>query len=277
MKKYLITTGFSFAILILILICGQISFPKLSEFPPNNSVASISQITASSTNKTLHIPILIYHSVRPSRPNETAVQKQYNITPDLFEQQLVYLKDNGFTTISLDQAIKDLDTTTTSTTTKPVLITFDDGWQNQYDYAFPLLEKYGMTATFYIYPNPIGKDERFLTWNEIKEMSNAGMIIGSHSRYHPDFSKMSLWQLKKEIFDSKKILEKKLGQTITHFAPPYGFTNNQIEELIQKAGYKTSRATTKQTNFSKNDLFHLPGYFVPQTIGDFIWIMEKAP
>src|SRR5260221_187102 len=98
----------------------------------------------------LKIPIFIYHSVRPVTPTDSDEVRSYEITPELFEQQLKYLQDNGYTTITLDQVAADLKNGITSPITKPVVLTFDDGWHNQYKYAFPLLKKYHMTGTFYI-------------------------------------------------------------------------------------------------------------------------------
>ncbi len=284
MKKYLVQIGFVLAVFLLILICGQISIPGLKSLPQNEVMASVSQVIATATIKTtttsrsdqtLNIPIIIYHSVRPTRPEETEAQKRYNISPDRFEEQLTYLKNNGYTTISLDQMVADLERGTTSPITKPVILTFDDGWKNQYEYAFPLLKKYNDTATFYVYTNPIEKDERFLIWSQIKEMSDAGMTIGSHSVYHPYFSKATPAELKKEIFNSKKTLEKHLGKKVSHFATPYGQTSSQIEKLIKEAGYTTGRVTTKKSPITKENLFHLSAFFVPQNLQDFIGLLEN--
>ncbi len=192
----------------------------------------------------LKIPILIYHSVRPINQNDSAELKAYEISPQLFERQLKYLKNNGFTAISLDDVANDLKNGTTTPGQKPVVLTFDDGWQNQYKYAFPLLKKYGMQATFYIFTNSINKNH-FLSTSNIEEMENAGMIFESHSVSHPFFKNLQLDQVNIEMTNSKKTLEAILGKPVNHFASPYGYSNSDLIDLAKDAGYLTYRTTYK--------------------------------
>ncbi|MBX4206402.1 polysaccharide deacetylase family protein [Candidatus Parcubacteria bacterium] len=153
----------------------------------------------------LKIPIFIYHSVRPFGANDPESLKAYEVTPELFEKELKYLQDNGYTVISLDQVAYDLKVGSTGLV-KPVVLTFDDGWANQYKYAFPLLKKYHMAATFYVYTRPIGS-KHFMTWDNLKEMSAAGMDIEDHSHTHPLFKNLPLDQAETEVVYSKKIIE----------------------------------------------------------------------
>lgn len=234
------------------------------------------QKTNTATSSGLRIPILIYHSVRPNVVGDTLLQRKFDVVPGMLEQQLEYLQTHGYTAITLDQLVVDLQTGTTSSL-KPVVLTFDDAWQNQYVYAFPLLKKYHDTATFFIYTNPIDKDARFLTWAEIKEMQAAGMTIGSHTLTHPYLTKLTPEQLHKELFDSKKIIEAQLGEPIHHFASPFGYMDSTIQSLLKEAGYTTGRTTFKGSIQSRNNLFGLNGYFAPQTLDDFKWILNFAP
>lgn len=111
------------------------------------------------------IPIFIYHSVKPYEQGESASQDRYDITPELFRKQLAYLAINDYTPVTMDDVAHYIATGTTSPVQKPVVLGFDDGWHNQYTYAFPLLKKYHFIATFYIYTNPIGK-KYFLSWDQ---------------------------------------------------------------------------------------------------------------
>jgi peptidoglycan/xylan/chitin deacetylase (PgdA/CDA1 family) len=215
----------------------------------------------------LKIPIFIYHSVRPANPKDSDTQKSYEITPELFEQQLKYLQDHGYTTISLDQVAADLKAGTTQPVEKPVVLTFDDGWHNQYKYAFPLLKKYHMMATFYVYTNPIGT-KHFLTWDELREMRAAGMTIEDHSLSHPIFKGMTLDAVRAEVTDSKKILEQELGTPVVHFASPYGYSSPEIMKIVGAAGYETYRTTYK--GVYQDDPLRLRGTLVTSSLDYFI-------
>ena len=166
MKKYFITV-FVVATVSILSLCIYVH--SQAHHTPTQSIGESEEAyqaapIATTTTPSVRIPIFIYHSVRPEYSKETRVQHEYSITPQLFEQQLQYLHDNGFTVISMNELVHDVQNATTSGIAKPVVLTFDDGWENQYVYAFPLLKKYNATATFYIYTNPIGKNKKFLTF-----------------------------------------------------------------------------------------------------------------
>lgn len=233
-------------------------------------------IVATTTPGSVRVPILIYHTVHPTHSGETLAQIRYNVTPQVFEKQLMYLQDRGYTTISLDQLVSDIQTGTT-TVAKPVVLTFDDGWVDQYTTVLPLLKKYGDSAIFYVYTNPISKDKRFMTWDEVRALHEAGMTIGSHTLSHPYLSKLTPDQLRREVVDSKHVLEERLGIEVKDFASPFGYSNDAVVALLNEAGYATGRTTYKGTTHSENDVLKLTGYFAPQTMHDFEWILAFAP
>jgi peptidoglycan/xylan/chitin deacetylase (PgdA/CDA1 family) len=219
------------------------------------------------------IPIFVYHSVRPHEQKESRFQDLYDITPELFEQQLMYLRDNGYHVITTKDIFVDTKTGKVVThVNKPVMLTFDDGWKNQYQYAYPLLKKYHDSAVFYVYTSTIG-DPAFLTWDYVKEMRDGGMVIGSHTLTHPHLKRISDDMLKKEIFDSKKILEEKLGVTIDDFATPYGYSDDRIVSMIKEAGYRTSR-TLYKGSYHK-DMFTLKGYLARDDFKDFVAVLKS--
>ena len=110
---------------------------KISQFDLEHSLQDIPEKIQPGSIK---VPILIYHSVRPHNSYQTAMQRYYDVGPDAFEQQLRYLKDNGYTVISLKYLVDALQDNIILPP-KSIVITFDDGWKNQYAYAFPLLKK----------------------------------------------------------------------------------------------------------------------------------------
>ena len=225
--------------------------------------------------QSLRIPIFIYHHIRPYVIGESARQNQFDITPELFDQQLAYLENHGFTTITLDDLMRDVASGTTTPAHKPVILTFDDGWENQYEYAFPLLKKHHMIGTFYVYTNPIGTRVYF-TWDQLREMDAAGMTIADHTLSHPYFKKISLDEVRREVVESKKILEEKLGKPVLHFASPYGYTDENIQKIVREAGYKTARTTYKGTYHAKDSLMKLRGILVNDSLNDFIRTAEEG-
>ncbi len=228
-----------------------------------------------STPGALKVPIFIYHSVRPYIPGESKLQDTYDITPELLEQQLIYLRDHEYTTITFDDLVRGVEIGTTSPVVRPVILTFDDGWENQYKYAFPLLKKYQATATFYVYTNPIGKKKHFLTWNQLREMDAAGMTIGSHTLTHPYLKLLAPRELTREITESKKILEAELQKPVRHFASPFGYTSPAVVATVKAAGYVTGRTTYKGMYHTKDDLFSLRGFFATDTFDDFVAILNR--
>ncbi len=223
----------------------------------------------------VRVPIFIYHSVYPDFGGESKSQKNYSVTPEEFDIQLKYLKDNGYTPVSLDDLERFVREGTT-TVPKPVVLTFDDGWKNEFANAFPLLKKYGFTATFFIFTNPIGKDSRFMTWEDVKELDAAGMTIGDHTLTHPYLTKLPIEKERAEVFESKKKLEEKLGKRVTHFATPFGQSNEQLIRLLREAGFTTGRTTYWGAMHSKEDLMSLSGFLVERDIKKFEAILLRA-
>ncbi len=219
------------------------------------------------------ITVFVYHNVRPFFLGETKEQDLYDITPENFEQQLIYLRDNGYHVISPNDLFVDKTTGKVVTdVTKPVMITFDDGWKSQYEYAFPLLKKYNFKALFYIYIDPVGAPA-FLSWSQIKEMRDAGMTMGSHTMSHPLLKKLSDSDLHREVFESKRILEKKLGIVIKDFATPYGYSDDRISSVARDAGYRTLRTLFKGSYH--DNLLSLKGYLVRDGMNEFISILNS--
>lgn len=282
MRKTALGVSIVFVVLILAFVPRILRAALHISGPDEAAAAQVQQVDADALAATgepaseLRIPILIYHSVHPSRAGETEIQKKMNVTPELFGEQLAYLRESGYTAISMDMFEVFL-RAGTSTVAKPIVITFDDGWQNQYEHAFPLLRHYGMTATFYVYTSPLGKDARFMTWEEVKELAAAGIVIGSHTRTHPYLQQISEERLRAEIFESKAILEAQLGRPIVHFASPFGYSDAHIAALAQEAGYHTARTAYQGTQHTWDERYRLTGYFAPQTMREFEWILQDAP
>jgi peptidoglycan/xylan/chitin deacetylase (PgdA/CDA1 family) len=124
--------------------------------------------------------------------------------------------------------------------TRPVVISFDDGWEEQYTVAFPELKKNSLIGTFFAYTQPIDRSPAFLTWKQIEEMSAAGMDFQGHTITHPHLTQLSYDTATREIADSKKTIETKLGKPVITFAYTFGEYNSVVLELVKRAGFESA-------------------------------------
>jgi len=218
--------------------------------------------------KSMHVPILIYHSVHPHLPNEVPLVRYYDVDPASFEKQLKYLKDNNYVVIGLSYLAEALEQNI-MLPPKSVIINFDDGWRNQYKYAFPLLKKYGYTATFFL-PSDMINHGYFMTWDQVREMNGAGMEIGGHTRTHPYLPNVNNQaDLENEIIGGKSAIETQIGHTIDVFAYPFGHYNDNIISVVKKAGFIAARSTYRGVYNSADELYKLKAVEVTDDFDKF--------
>ena len=199
------------------------------------------------------VPIIMYHSVNPGALPEDRLA----ISPATFERQMRFLKYHHYNVLPLE-SLATLIKERKKIPSKTISITFDDGYKNNYIYVFPILKKYNLPATIFIITDEVGRTDR-LNWDEIKTMQDSGIItFGSHALGpEPLINIKSEQDLKKQIFDSKKILEEKLGRRISAFSYAGGRFNDRIKQLVIDAGYKLAVTTNPGKKFANDDIFAL--------------------
>lgn len=233
------------------------------------AIAEKPSTTVASSTEKLKFPILVYHIVRPSFPSDSQAVRDLAHTPEIFDAQMKHLGDAEYTIVSFTD-LENHYQKKAPLPKKPIIISFDDGWSDQFQYAFPILKKYRYSAAFFMFTNSI--DTRgFITWDQLREMQKAGMTIGSHSRSHPYLTHITdpvkLWN---EINGSKEKLEKELGVPITEFAYPFGQYTPDIVALVKKAGYASARGDRYfRGEQSLNRLFELDALNAPVTLPAF--------
>jgi peptidoglycan/xylan/chitin deacetylase (PgdA/CDA1 family) len=241
--------------------------------PPEISAIQAAEDEARPTTeppKSLEVPILVYHHVVPGRSASVLF-----VPPETFEQQLKYLQDNGYRAIRFDDLADSLEYGI-PLPDRPVIISFDDGWENQFTYAFPLLQKYGFSATFFVVTGYLDH-QNFMTTEELKTMIAAGMTIGSHSRSHPALPSIGSGQrLKEEIVGSKAWLEDRLGIPIDTFAYPYGSYTTAVVTAVKAAGYRTARTVDEGTHATVDNLETLPGIIFQDFMSHYRSTVELA-
>jgi peptidoglycan/xylan/chitin deacetylase (PgdA/CDA1 family) len=201
------------------------------------------------------------------------------ISPETFQRQMGFLKRHHYNVVTL-KTIADLIRDRKKIPPKTLAITFDDGYKDNYTYAFPILKKYNFPATIFIIINEVGRpeDDR-LSWDEIKVMQGSGIItFGSHTLSHAYLPEISSDQeLKFEIFDSKRMLEEQLGREVSIFSYPGGRFNTKIKQFVRDAGYKVAVATNPGKRFPNNDIFVLKRLRISSTSNNlFVFWIETS-
>ncbi len=216
----------------------------------------------------LNLPILVYHIVRPSYPNDSRGVLDIAHTPETFDAEMLYLSRTGYHVVNFTD-LENYFSAGAPLPSNPIIISFDDGWSNQYRYAFPTLRKYDIPATFFVFTNAIGRPG-FLSWDNLREMVVGGMSIAAHSRSHPYLTKITeetkLWN---EIQGSKELLEKELGVPVEQFAYPFGQYNASIVAMVKKAGYRSARGDFYRGAQTVDILYELSALNAPTTTALF--------
>jgi len=195
------------------------------------------------------IPTLMYHKVG-DYPKGSQLQKLWVTAAD-FRRQMDYLKSRGYTTLHF-QDLADIEDGKAPCPDKPVLVTFDDGYANNHELAYPILKELGLKGNIFLvyetleshnaWHNPDTEPWiRMLSWPNIEEMARSGVIeFGSHTMRHRVLPEIPLEEARWEMFESKKRLEEKIGRPMIGFAYPYGAGAYvpAVRELARAAGYR---------------------------------------
>lgn len=206
--------------------------------------------------KSIRVPILLYHYVEYVKDEGDTIRKSLNITPYTFEQEIKTLKENGFNFITPRDLADALDDETILTP-KSVILTFDDGYNDFYTDVFPILKKYQIKAVVYVVPNFLDRSNNITTL-QLKEISESGLVeIGAHTMNHAYLSGLSRSRIEYEVIQSKKYLEKILGIKIVSFAYPYGAFDNTVIDVVEKAGFRSAVTTITGTFVTDINRFFL--------------------
>ncbi|MFY8001662.1 MAG: polysaccharide deacetylase family protein [Candidatus Kapaibacteriota bacterium] len=219
-----------------------------------------------SKKRRYEVPILTYHRIVRNKAEGGSLPIW--VTESQFEEHLQILKHGGFTTLT----VNDLAALPTlgerfNPDWKPILLTFDDGYEDNYSLLFPILQRYGFTATIFLVAGMTHNDwdkgipgaERLPLLNiaQIQEMQRYGIDFGSHSMTHPRLASLDLLQAQAEISTSKHILEDRLGQAVMSFCYPYGSLSPDVKRLVGDSGYQFGIASDSGSAFLHEDLLEV--------------------
>jgi len=203
-------------------------------------------------------PILMYHYISELPADADRYRVNLTVEPDDFTAQLQYLSDAGYHTITLTDLYLRL-TQGYPLPDQPIVLTIDDGYRDAYDVAFPLLLDFGFTGTFFILATPAHfESPRYLTWQQMKEMADAGMEIQGHGREHVDLRGRSYDFLVYQILGVQEAIQFHTGRMPRFFCYPSGRYDADVVAVLKSAGYWGATTTAWGKTQSANKLFEMP-------------------
>lgn len=214
------------------------------------------------------IPILLYHrllSKRRADQGDVSDTEMIYVTYDTsFAQQMQYLVENGFSTLDLDDYVR-IRSGRQPLPSRPVVITFDDGYLSNYTLGFPVLKALGLKATVFVVPEPnpytrnrvAGMDD-FVTPTQIVEMAKSGVSIQSHTLTHPVLTELDDAEIERELVVSREVIANWTGMPVTHIAIPRAGYDRRVRRLVDRAGYRTACCNNKGSATGRSDLLALP-------------------
>lgn len=204
---------------------------------------------------TLEVPILMYHYI--SEPPEGADKYRLDLStsPALFQQQMAYLSDNGYEAVDLyDLTLAIVDKG--QLPAKPVILTFDDGYRDNYENAFPVLRELGFNATFFVATEFIDQNNPdYMSWTMIEELAAAGMRIEPHSKTHPDLTIQERDFIIWEVQGSLETIASHIGYRPRYFAYPGGRYNVEVQQIMAELDFWGAVTTTNGNWHGFNDRF----------------------
>ncbi len=213
--------------------------------------------------RTVRVPILMYHYIAIPPADADDYRRELSLDPAIFVQHLDYLQQQGYTTMRLEDLISYLQRGVPELPPKPIILTFDDGYRDNYDNAFPALAGHGMIGTFFIitdFADLAATDPnyaRYATWDQLRDMDAAGMEIGSHSRNHPDLRGKDVDFLVWQALGSSQTIAANLGKKPRVLAYPFGSYDQQVIDVFHSAGFWGAVTTQPGVEQRTDQVFEL--------------------
>ena len=193
----------------------------------------------------------MYHYLSSPPSDADRYRRDLSVPPELFEQHLAYLKEQGYQTISLDDLTNTLALgRPLPPDKKPIIITFDDGYLDNYQNAFPLLQKYGFTGVFFVVtelaeratagmiaPDGLRYADAYMTWDQLRAMTAAGMDVECHARVHEDLTENDDERLVWQVLGCREMIENNLGRRPRYVAYPSGIYDQRVASMFASDGY----------------------------------------
>jgi peptidoglycan/xylan/chitin deacetylase (PgdA/CDA1 family) len=203
--------------------------------------ANIDEIKIADANTILsrkQVPVLCYHQIRDWKPTDSKSAKDYIVPVETFKAHLKMLADSGYQTILPDEYYAYLNLGI-PLPDKPIMLTFDDTEENQYAIAAPEMKKYDFKAVYFIMTVSLGRP-KYMSKDQVKQLSEAGHVIGSHTWDHHNVKKYKGEDWVTQIEKPTKTLEAITGKKVAHFAYPFGLWNPEAFPELKKRGFRSA-------------------------------------
>lgn len=234
------------------------------------------------------LPILLYHRILP---RSDARFDGYAVTPQRFLAQMAWLKRQGFRTVDLSTGLA-LVRSAQPGSERVCVVTFDDGTEDNYSQAFPILQALGFTATVFMLPQFAGQNhqgQHYLNWDQIGEMADAGWRFESHGWSHQDLTTLSEAEIDHEAGESKRLLEQRLNRPVRYFAYPFGLRSEAVSGCLARWGYEGACGGTPELdgrvpdcwNVGRTEIFQTDGalrfaFKVAHGYGPGYWLLRQG-
>lgn len=232
---------------------------------PTTAPASVIEPTPDGVVRQIRVPILMYHYLSTPPPGADIYRQDLSVPPELFAAHLDRLLAEGYTTTNLYQMVDALQRGA-PLPDKPVVITFDDGYRDNYENAFPLLKERSMQATIFVVTDFIDEERpAYLTWDMAREMMEAGISIESHGRNHVSLANKDDDYLIWQALGSLETIEYELGVRPRFVSYPAGEYDQRTIDIFQSAHYWGGLTTRQGATLDNQRLFELPRIRVRNT------------
>jgi len=225
---------------------------------PRNNPLQLSQVNADEVQEDycVTVPVLLYHHIQPLYLATENQQESLTVGVEFFDMQMNYLVENGYVSLTATQLEKAL-LNKEELPPKSVVVTFDDGYEDNYLYAYPILRKYGIVGNFMVSTSLIETDG-YMSWTQLAEMAESSLVdIYNHTAHHVDIGYATKELALEEIVLAKKTLEEKLGITSPIFTYPYGSVSDSAQEALSFTGYVAAFTTQHGFLQCKSQLLNL--------------------
>ena len=233
------------------------SVKKKKEIVNKEELEATLSIPEDNANFREYLPIFMFHYIKDI-PSDTPDQLGYRLSfsPEKLEQFLVFFKENNIETLTFWD-LKNIIEKKREFPKKAVMLTFDDGHIDHYQNAFRILKKHNAKGVFFIISGKPDNDHLYANWDQIKEMSDQGQEIASHTISHLDLRNLSSEKIKQELEISKQVIEEKIGKPVISFCYPAGKYNQKVLEIV-KENYLFARTTQAGKYFSIQKRHEIP-------------------
>lgn len=203
----------------------------------------------------VYLPTLMYHHIQPMEEAKAANHQYLNVAPETFRSQLQYIKNRGYSVVTMSDLINFFDQNT-PLPPKPLLITIDDGYKDNYTYAFPILKEFSYPATIFL-STGLMQNGDYLDWSQISEMNGQRILLANHTWSHKNLqSKQDIVSKEIQLADTQ-LTQRGLGSPKV-FAYPYGITSNQAKIELKNQNYLLAFTTVPGSTLCKKQRFDLP-------------------